>query len=59
MLVLFEHPLSPYVQKCKIALREKNVPFEAKLPAGVGSGAGFDPAFLRANPRRCRRPREA
>ena len=51
MLVLFEHPLSPYVQKCKIALREKNVPFEAKLPAGVGSGAGFDPAFLRANPR--------
>jgi glutathione S-transferase len=51
VLVLFEHPLSPYVQKCKIALREKEVPFEVRLPAGVGSGAGFDPAFLKANPR--------
>jgi glutathione S-transferase/RNA polymerase-associated protein len=51
MLLLFDHPLSPYAQKCKIALREKGVPFEAKLPAGVGVGSGFDPAFLSANPR--------
>ena len=27
-LVLYEHPLSPYAQKCKIALYEKGVPFE-------------------------------
>jgi len=51
VLLLFDHPLSPYAQKCKIALREKGVPFEARLPAGVGSGAGLDPAFLAANPR--------
>jgi glutathione S-transferase len=51
MLLLFEHPLSPYAQKCKIALREKGVPFEARLPAGVGVGSGFEPAFLEASPR--------
>jgi glutathione S-transferase len=51
VLLLFDHPLSPYAQKCKIALREKDVPFEARLPAGIGSGAGLDPAFLAANPR--------
>jgi glutathione S-transferase/RNA polymerase-associated protein len=51
MLLLFDHPLSPYAQKCKIALREKGVPFEARLPAGVGSGAGFERAFLEASPR--------
>ncbi len=51
MLLLFDHPLSPYAQKCKIALREKGVPFEARLPAGVGLGSGFDPAFLEASPR--------
>jgi len=51
LVLLFEHPLSPYVQKCKIALREKGVPFEARLPAGIGSGAGLDPAFVAASPR--------
>jgi glutathione S-transferase/RNA polymerase-associated protein len=51
MLLLFDHPLSPYAQKCKIALREKGVPFEARLPAGVGVGAGFERAFLEASPR--------
>jgi glutathione S-transferase len=51
LVLLFEHPLSPYVQKCKIALREKGVPFEARLPAGIGSGAGLDPAFTSASPR--------
>ena len=31
-LRLYDHPLSPYSQKIKIALREKGVPFEACLP---------------------------
>jgi glutathione S-transferase/RNA polymerase-associated protein len=51
MLLLFDHPLSPYAQKCKIALREKGVPFEARLPMGIGAGAGVDPAFAAASPR--------
>jgi glutathione S-transferase/RNA polymerase-associated protein len=50
MLTLYEHPLSPYAQKCKIALREKNVPFELVLPAGIGSGRA-DAAFENASPR--------
>lgn len=49
MLVLWEHPLSPYAQKVKIALREKGVAFEARIPAGVGSGAP-DAGFLSASP---------
>ncbi len=49
-LVLYEHPLSPYAQKCKIALYEKGVPFDAKTPAAIGTGK-VDAAFLRANPR--------
>ena len=51
MIVLFEHPLSPYAQKCKIALREKGIPFEARLPIGIGSGITADPAFAHASPR--------
>ena len=51
MPLLYEHPLSPYAQKCKIALREKGVPFEARLPVGLGAGAGFERAFLEASPR--------
>jgi glutathione S-transferase/RNA polymerase-associated protein len=50
MLTLFDHPLSPYAQKVKIALREKNVPFSAVMPAGIGSGQNADD-FARANPR--------
>ena len=42
MITLWEHPLSPFAQKVKIALREKGVPFEAKTPAGVGSGQPAD-----------------
>jgi glutathione S-transferase len=49
-LVLYEHPLSPYAQKCKIALYEKNVPFEVKTPAAIGTGQ-VDAAFLHASPR--------
>ncbi len=51
MLTLFEHPLSPYAQKNKIALREKGVPFELKLPTGIGSGAGYGADFTSASPR--------
>ncbi len=37
-VTLFDHPLSPYAQKVKIALAEKDVPFEARLPEALGSG---------------------
>jgi glutathione S-transferase len=49
--LLWEHPLSPYAQKVKIALREKGVAFEVRLPTGIGTGAG-DEAFASASPRR-------
>ena len=51
MLILYEHPLSPYAQKNKIALREKNVAFEARLPSGIGSGSSPDDEFLASSPR--------
>ena len=38
MLKLYEHPFSPYVQKVKIALYEKNIPFEVEIPEAF-SGA--------------------
>ncbi len=38
MLTLWEHPLSPYAQKNKIAMREKGIAFEATTPMGIGSG---------------------
>ncbi|HXV01215.1 MAG TPA: glutathione S-transferase family protein [Caulobacteraceae bacterium] len=50
MIRLFEHPLSPYAQKVKIALREKGVDFEAALPGGLGAG-GVTGEFPAANPR--------
>ncbi|HZZ88665.1 MAG TPA: glutathione S-transferase family protein, partial [Caulobacteraceae bacterium] len=50
MITLFDHPLSPYAQKVRIALREKGVPFEAALPGGLGAG-GAAGAFIEANPR--------
>ena len=34
MIPLYEHPLSPYAQKVKIALREKGIPFETLMPGG-------------------------
>jgi glutathione S-transferase len=51
MLTLYEHPLSPYAQKCKIVLLEKGVPYTAKLPAGFGSGTPGDADFVKGNPR--------
>lgn len=50
MLIVYEHPLSPYAQKVKIALREKEVPFEVMTPDAIGSGDTAS-SFLEANPR--------
>src|SRR5579864_9354927 len=50
MPTLYEHPLSPYAQKVKIALREKGIAFEAKLPDGIGAG-GAAGEFAEASPR--------
>ena len=49
-MLLYEHPLSPYAQKVKIALREKGVPFEVSLPDNIGSGNAGG-AFVAASPR--------
>jgi glutathione S-transferase/RNA polymerase-associated protein len=49
MLKLFEHPLSPYAQKVKIALIEKGLPFETAMPDLLSGG---DTAFRDASPRR-------
>jgi glutathione S-transferase len=49
MTSLFEHPLAPYAQRCKIALYEKGLDFELKTPdlfAGTTPGD-----FVAANPR--------
>jgi len=50
MLVLLEHPLSSYVQKVKIALREKGLSFATEIPNELGSGRAGG-AFKAANPR--------
>jgi RNA polymerase-associated protein len=49
-MILYDHPLSSYAQKVKIALREKGVAFERALPEGFGTGRQ-DTAFAAANPR--------
>jgi glutathione S-transferase len=49
-LALYDHPLSPYAQKVKILMREKDLAFEAMTPQGMGSG-GAQGAFVEANPR--------
>jgi glutathione S-transferase/RNA polymerase-associated protein len=49
-ITLYDHPLSPYSQKVKIALREKGLAFEAVLPQGMGAG-GASGAFVEASPR--------
>jgi glutathione S-transferase len=51
MLILWEHPLSPYAQKNKIAMREKGVEFEARTPMGIGSGSALAD-FERVSPLR-------
>ena len=49
-MLLYEHPLSSYAQKVKIALREKAIPFDVELPETFGTGR-LDGAFAAANPR--------
>ncbi len=49
-MLLYDHPLSSYAQKVKIALREKAVPFETELPETFGTGRTDGP-FVAANPR--------
>ncbi len=48
MLKLYEHPLSPFAQKVKIALYEKGIPFEAVVPDIFG---GTDQTFVASSPR--------
>lgn len=50
MITLYDHPLSPYAQKVKIALREKGLAFEATMPGGLGAG-GAAGDFVGASPR--------
>ena len=49
-MILYDHPLSSYAQKVKIALREKGLAFERMLPDDFGTGRR-DTAFATANPR--------
>ena len=49
-LIVYEHPLSPYAQKVKIALDEKGIAYEPRMPVAIGSGQP-DREFLKANPR--------
>ena len=37
-LIVYEHPLSPYAQKVKIAPDEKGTAYEAKMSVAIGSG---------------------
>jgi glutathione S-transferase len=52
-LFLWDHPVSPFSQKIRIALREKNIPFENETPKGGGSGnlKILDPKFVQDNHR--------
>jgi RNA polymerase-associated protein len=49
-VLLYEHPLSSYAQKIKIALREKGVTFNAVVPDDFGTGRRDTPLSI-ANPR--------
>jgi glutathione S-transferase/RNA polymerase-associated protein len=49
-VTVYDHPLSPYGQKVKIALLEKGVPFEAPLPGNIGSG-NTGGEFAKVSPR--------
>jgi glutathione S-transferase len=50
VLKLYEHPLSAYAMKVKIALNEKGLDYETAIPEGMSTGkAGGE--FVDANPR--------
>ncbi len=48
MLLLYDIPLSPFAQKIKLALLEKGIPYETRIPV-IGAA---EPDFTAANPRR-------
>ncbi|HEY2663414.1 MAG TPA: glutathione S-transferase family protein [Candidatus Binataceae bacterium] len=48
MLKLWEHPLSPFAQKVKIALFEKGIPFETETPNAFTGGTTD---YLKISPR--------
>jgi glutathione S-transferase len=50
MLTLYEHPLSAYAMKVKMALLEKGLEFKAVLPEGLANGTAGG-AFVEASPR--------
>ncbi len=49
-MLLYEHPLSSYAQKVKIALREKELSFDVEVPDRLGSGDAGG-RFAEASPR--------
>ncbi len=49
-VILYEHPLSPYAQKCKIALREKGLSIDVQVPDAMGTGLAGG-TFRDASPR--------
>ncbi|KAF8212761.1 glutathione S-transferase domain-containing protein [Mycena galopus ATCC 62051] len=49
-LFLHDHPVSSYAQKIRIALREKDIPFNRAVPDGFGLGKDV-PTLSAANPR--------
>lgn len=50
-LFIWDHPVSSYAQKVRIALREKKIPFISETPRGGGTGnaANMDPSFSEGN----------
>lgn len=50
MLTLYEHPLSAYAMKVKMALLEKKLEFNAIIPEGLGNGTTGG-IFVAASPR--------
>ena len=50
-LVLYEHPVSSYAQKLKIALREKSVPFSTFIPPDISLPSETSGPLHLANPR--------
>lgn len=49
-LFLYDHPVSSYAQKVRMALRHKNIPFDRETPQNMGTGQA-NQAFSSANPR--------
>jgi glutathione S-transferase len=48
--ILYYNPLSPFTHKCRIALMERDIAFDLKIPQSFGTGTP-DTEFLALNPR--------